>query len=154
MIPRQYDSHRSGPSPPLAVWLYVLGAVSLGVSAVYGGLALMRDPVDDPLGLPVEWLDDTPFPDYFVPGLTLFTAFGVGSFVVVVSVLGRRAWAGRAAVGLGVAQLGWIGVEVFFLRRLHPLHVVFGSLGAVLVGLATRPSMREYLAGGEAMDGT
>ena len=140
-----YHGHRTGPSRPLAVWLYVLVAVSLGVSAVYGGLALMRDPVDDPLGLPHEWLEGTPFPDYFVPGLNLFTVFGVGSFVVVIGVLGRRGWARMAAVGLGVAQLGWIGAEVFFLRRLHPLHVVYGSLGAVLVRLATRPSMRAYL---------
>ena len=68
---------------PLALWLYILGAVSLGFSALYGGAVLMLKRASDPLGMPMEWLDDTPFTDYFVPGLTLFSVFGVGSFVVV-----------------------------------------------------------------------
>lgn len=139
-------------SRPLAVWLYVACAVSLGISAIYGGLVLMLEPADEPLGMPLDWLDDTPFQDYFVPGVTLFSVFGIGSFVVVFGVLTRRAWAWVAAVGLGVAQIGWIVAEVFFLRMIHPLHAVYGGLGAVLVGLATRPSVREYLAVREDTD--
>lgn len=148
--PRYTPSNRS--SRPRTVWLYVACAVSLGVSAVYGGLILMLERADEPLGLPLEWLDDTPFQDYLVPGVTLFTVFGIGSFVVVFGILTRRAWAWIAAVGLGVAQIGWIGIEMFLLRMIHPLHVVYGGLGVVLVSLATRPSVREYLANREDTD--
>lgn len=137
---------RSARTPrPLAVRLYVLCAVSLGISAVYGGAILMLERASDPLGMPLEWLDDTPFRDYFVPGLTLFSVFGVGSFVVVFGVLRRRAWAWIAAVWLGLAQIVWIAVEVFYLRTIQPLHVAYGGLGAVLVALATRPSVHEHL---------
>lgn len=137
---------------PLAVRLYVVCAVSLAISAIYGGAILMLERADDPLGMPLEWLDDTPFSDYFVPGLTLFSVFGVGSVAVVVGLLRRRAWAGVASVGLGLAQLVWIAVEAFYLRTVQPLHVVYGGLGAVLVVLATRPSVRDYLTGSEAGD--
>lgn len=145
MITTQQDTPPEDGPRPLAVRLYVLCAVSLGISAIYGGMILMLERANDPLGLPLEWLDETPFRDYFVPGLTLLSVFGVGSFVVVFGVLRRRAWAWIAAVGLGVAQIVWIAVEVFFLRMVQPLHVAYGGLGAVLVALATRPSVREYL---------
>lgn len=136
---------RIGSPRPLTVRLYVLCAASLAISAFYGGAVLMLERANDPLGMPLEWLDDTPFRDYFVPGLTLFSVFGVGSVVVVVGLLRQRAWAGVAAVGLGLAQLVWIAVEVFYLRMVQPLHLVYGGLGAALVVLARRPSVREYL---------
>lgn len=130
----------------LALHLYVLGAAALGVSAIFGGIALMRNPTDDPLGMPNEWLDDTPFRDYFIPGFTLFGVFGIGSFAVIAGVFRRHSWAWVAAVGLGLAQVVWIVVEIAFLRAVHPLHFVYGGLGAALVALATRPSVRYYLA--------
>ncbi|WP_435348801.1 hypothetical protein [Haloarchaeobius sp. HRN-SO-5] len=143
-----------GASRPLAVWLYVLGAVALGLSALYGGAALMLHRDDDPLGLPLEWLDDTPFDDYLVPGATLFGVFGVGSFAVVLGVLRRRPWARVAAIGLGGAQVAWILVQVALLRMVGALHVVYGGLGAVLVALATRPSTRRYFRGEVEADGS
>lgn len=146
MAATQRRSSSARATRPLAVRIYVLCTFSLGISAVYGGAILMLERANDPLGMPLEWLDDTPFRDYFVPGLTLFSVFGIGSFAVVFGILRRRVWAWAAAVGLGVAQIVWIAAEVFFLRMIHPLHVVYGGLGAVLVALATRPSVREYLA--------
>lgn len=94
---------------PMALRLYLLGAVFLGLSALLGGLTLVRNPGDDPLGMPVKWSEDSPFRSYFVPGLVLCSVFGVGSFAVVFGIFRRRAW-------------------------------------AALATLASRPSVREYLA--------
>ena len=152
MATKQRDSGPGRISRPVAVWLYVLCAHSLGFSAVYGGVVLLLERANVPLGMPLEWLDDTPFRDYFVPGLTLFSVFGIGPFVVVVGVPYRRAWPWSGAFGLGIAQLVWIVVQVFFLRMLRSLHVVYGGLGGVLVALATKPIVREYLAVREDKD--
>lgn len=152
MATNQRYLHPELPARPLAVWLYILCAVSLGISAVYGGAILMLERANEPLGMPLDWLDNTPFRDYFVPGLTLFSVFGIGSFVVVFGMLRRRAWAWIAAIGRGVAQVVWIAVEVFFLRMVQPLHFAYGGLGAALIALATRPSVREYLIGREDED--
>jgi len=135
------------PGPrPRALQAYVVCAVVLGLSALYGGLALLRAPADDPLGMPTEWLDGTPFRDYFLPGLALFGFFGVGSFVVLLGIRRRRPWAGIAAVGLGLGQVVWIVVQAALLRSVHPLHLVYGGLGAAMAVLASRPSVQSYLS--------
>ena len=143
----------SRASRPLTVWLYLVGALFLAFSALSGGAVLMLKRADDPLGMPLEWLADTPFPDYFVPGATLFSLFGVGSVVTIYGVLRRRSWAWLAAVGLGLSHVGWILVQVALLRIVTPLHVLYGGLGAVLSTLASTPSFRAYLFGAAEDDG-
>jgi uncharacterized BrkB/YihY/UPF0761 family membrane protein len=148
---RTHDGRIDGPtgreqtSRPFSLWLYLAGALGLGASALFGGGMLVRDPTGASMEMPVEWLGGTPFPDYLVPGLLLFTVLGVGSFVVTYGLLRRRDWALTAAVGLGVALVGWLVVQMVLIQMFHPFHVIYGGLGVALVLLATRPSMREYL---------
>lgn len=148
---KRYDQSPH-PIRPITLRLYILGAISLGFSALYGGVMLMLERANDPPGMPMEWLDDTPFTDYFVPGVTLFSVFGVGSFVTIFGVIRRRSWGWVAAVSLGFSQVGWIFVEMFFLRTVNVLHIVYGGLGAALGLLALSPSFRAYLHSGEASD--
>lgn len=136
---------RETPARPLALRLYLAGAVALGVSALAGGVGLVSDPTGSRLGLPLAWLEGSPFVDYLVPGLVLFGVFGVGSFVVVYAVVRRLRWAWVAAVGLGLTHLVWILVELAIIQSFHPLHVVYGGLAIVLVALALRPSVRAAL---------
>lgn len=142
---RGSDAHRRRTSRPLSVWLYLLGAVGLGATALFGGGMLVLDPSGASMEMPVEWLAGTPFPDYLVPGLVLFTVLGFGSFLVCYGVVRRRAWAWPAAVGLGVALVGWIAVQMALLWMVNVLHVVYGGLGVALVVLATSPAARRYL---------
>lgn len=132
-------------SRPSAVWLYVAGAVALGLSALFGGGNLVLDPTGATMTMPTEWLAGTPFESYFVPGAILFAAFGVGSFVVVFGVLRRASWAWPAAVGLGVGQVGWIVVQMLLLRTVNVLHAVYGGLGLGLAVLALTPPVRRHL---------
>lgn len=154
------DRPRQGWGPPfeetlpLGLWVYLLGALFLAVTALYGGGMLVLDPTGGSVGMPVEWLDGTPFSDYLLPGLVLFGVLGVGALAVVLWLLLRWPGARYAAVGLGVALVGWIVVQVLLLGRLHPFHLVYGGLGALLVGLALLPSVRTAVAPrGRAVDG-
>lgn len=144
-IPHDRD-WRSAPSLPIALRLYLAGAAVLAVSATAGGAMLMLDPTGSSLGLPLAWLEGSPFADYLVPGLVLFGVFGIGSLVVVYSILHRLRWAWLAAVGLGAAQVVWILVEYAIIEMFHPLHLVYAGLGVALVALALRPSVRSALA--------
>ncbi|MFB6130047.1 MAG: hypothetical protein ABEJ28_04395 [Salinigranum sp.] len=146
--PRNEERRGTLPrSRPIALWLYVLGAIGLGVSALFGGGSLLADPTGSTMNMPVEWLAGTPFRDYTIPGAILFGAFGVGSGVVLYGIARRREWAWIAAVCLGAGQVGWIVVQVLLLGTVNVLHFVYGGLGLALAALALLPSVREDLRG-------
>ncbi|WP_336035607.1 hypothetical protein [Halobacterium yunchengense] len=140
------DRRGAGRARPATVSLYLLGALGLGVTALFGGGALLVDPTGESLRLPLEWLDGTPFSDYAVPGLVLFGVLGVGSFAVAAGVVLGRSWAWPASVGLGVALSGWIVVQVLLVRQVTWLQAVYGGLGLLLVGLALTASFRAAVA--------
>jgi hypothetical protein len=43
---------------------------------VGGGFGLVIDPSSEPLGIPLAWLDGSPFADYLVPGIVSLTVLG------------------------------------------------------------------------------
>lgn len=132
-------------SHPLTIWLYLIGALGLGVTAFFSGGMMLLDPSGATMGLELEWLDGTLFQNYFIPGLVLFSVLGVGSFVVLYGIGRRRRWGWWAAIGLGIALVGWISTQVVLLQMNHVLQVIYRVLGVVLVFLATLPSTRSDL---------
>lgn len=122
----------------LPIRLYLVGAMGLAASAIYGGGRLIADPSGASIGLSVDWLRGSPFGDYFVPGLVLFAVFGLGSLAVCVGLVGGHRWTTFGAPGLGLALVGWIVVQIGVLGTVSALHLVYGGLGIVLVALSTR----------------
>lgn len=53
--------------------------VLIGLGAVAGGLGLIVDPTGASLGLPVEWLSGSPFPDHLIPDIVLLGVNGLES---------------------------------------------------------------------------
>ncbi len=119
-----------------------IGAIGLlaflAVGAFYGGWELMHPAADGSgLGMPAEWIHSTPFGSWFIPGLILFTVFGVGSTVSLVAALLRHWSAPYLTFALGVGQMIWITVELIVVRQFHPILQpgCFG-IGAALAILA------------------
>ena len=52
----------------------------VGIGAVSGGLAAITNPTE-PLGASVELLKNSPFKDYLIPGIILFTVIGLGNII-------------------------------------------------------------------------
>lgn len=127
------------------MWLYLLGAFALGITAFVSGGVMLVDPTGATMGLEVEWLEGTPFQDYFLPGLVLFSALGIGSFIVSYGVARRKPWAWWTAIGLGFALVGWIVTQVLLLRMYHVLQLIYGTLGFLLILLAVLPTTRSHL---------
>ncbi len=73
----------------------------IGVGALAGGLMLMLEPSGSGMGFPVELLQGSPFPDYRIPGVFLFTVNGLGSLVGAGLSFARHRHAGEAAALLG-----------------------------------------------------
>jgi len=94
-------------------------------------------------GIPLDYLDGTPFSSYFVPGLILGVVAGGTQFLAAIGLLRRRDWALIATVVAGFGMMIWIFVEIALIRQYSDLQTIYFSLGALeliavyaLLGLA------------------
>lgn len=117
--------------------LLILLHLLVGVGAIGGGLAGMLDP-QAPLGMPSELLQHSPFSNYLIPGLILFSVLGLGNlFSVYMLARQSRCWPYVSSV-MGLALVIFIVVQCIILRLIDPLHVIFFFVGLLQAGLATK----------------
>jgi peptidoglycan/LPS O-acetylase OafA/YrhL len=118
-----------------------------GISGVAGGYALMADPSGALIGLPLVWLEPTPFSDYFVPGTILLTVLGVCPLVVGWGLCRRRSWAWCGSLLVGASLAIWILVEIIMIgyQPDPPLQAFYGLLSLVILALSSARSVRQRL---------
>lgn len=109
--------------------------VFIGLGAVAGGLMLVLDPSGESMGIPLELLKDSPFPDYLIPGLVLLAVNGIGSLIASRLTFAGSQWTDKLAIGLGLFLMCWICVQVFFFKDIHWLHILYFALGLIEFGL-------------------
>jgi hypothetical protein len=123
------ESHRTAIRYSLG-GLLAFGAVNAFGGAYYG--------LSGAKGVPTEWLQGSPFPDYFVPSLILLIVVG-GSFVVAAfAVFAGLRRARLAAFAAGLIVLGWLAVQlaiIGFVSWMQPTTGVAGGLVLVLGSL-------------------
>jgi len=89
---------------------YALGIllVVLALNAFAGGYYGMSGARN----VPVEWLKDSPFHSYFIPGIILFVCVGGSALFAAMAVLRRYRIARKAAFSSGIIALLWLSVQV------------------------------------------
>ena len=92
--------------------------------------------------MPVDVLAGSPFADFLVPGMILFTVLGLVPLVVLYGLYTERGWAWPAASMIGIALLVWIVVQGLIIGFGHWLQWLYLGLGFVLILLALHPSVR------------
>jgi hypothetical protein len=117
-MPRTTGKIRLGGAAVGAMALLVF----LAIGAFFGGWELMHPGADGSgLGMPAEWIKYSPFGSWFIPGLVLFTVFGVGSAVTVLAAILRHWSAPYLTFAIGVGQMIWITVELIVVQQFHPI---------------------------------
>jgi hypothetical protein len=106
----------------------------LAVSAIGGGLGLLTNVID----LPREWLDNTPFNSYAVPGIALLFVVGGAWLFATWALFTRNPSAPLASIGAGVIQLGWFAVQVAFLGYISWMQPLVGTLAVFVIVLSWR----------------
>jgi hypothetical protein len=115
----------------------VLLELFIGANAVWGGIMLMTDSWK----LDQEWLDNTPFDSWFVPGLALLVIIGGTQLAAAASLLARRPYAQAASLAAGWVLIGWIIVQLAWLQVFHPvMQPAMLAAGFLVVALAWRLS--------------
>lgn len=132
----------------------------LSLGALFGGGAFLITPDGSSMGMSAEIdLRHSPFESFLIPGLILFTMFGLLPICVVWGLLMRRKcrcaqllnmypdmhWAWTWSVYVSFALLIWIYMEVYFLQSFHFLQSFFFFYGILLLALLLlRPMRRLY----------
>ena len=122
----------------------------VGLGAIAGGIALLTGVFAQ--GIPVAWLQGTPFSDYTVPGLALAILVGGGMLLAAATVFILREWAVLVSAVAGIFMVGFEVVEAVSvdskagngLPLVAGLQVFYFVLGLAIFGLAAYLWMTEY----------
>lgn len=109
---------------------YLLGSLLAfgALNAFAGGYYGMSGAED----VPREWLEGSPFGDYFIPGLVLFVLVGGSLLAAAIAVFAGLALARVAAVAAGVVVLGWLAVETLVIGYVSWMQPAT-TIGALLI---------------------
>ena len=108
------------------------------LTAFLGGGALMADPTGGLLGMAVDRLHASPFPDYLIPGIFLFVVIGFGSLITIIALVGRKKYASTLVMLCGGVLMAWIAIQIVMLDEINSFHAFYFTTGLFLVWLGFR----------------
>ncbi|MEJ5995277.1 hypothetical protein WG904_12695 [Pedobacter sp. Du54] len=104
-----------------------------GVSAVYGGWHMIDKPDGTSLNLPLQYLRYTPFNDYLLPGILLFSMIGMYSIALFAMVMGGAVKYGWLLIIEGVVLSLWIIAQLIYRIPFSTLHGVFLFISVIFI---------------------
>lgn len=130
----------------ISVIVLIVSVFFQALSGLGGGVFLITDPTGETLNLPLSFLRNSPFTDYLIPGIILFTVLGVYPLIVTAGLLQRKYWGWSGSILLGIALLIWIFVEILMIgyQSEPPLQLIYGILGIVILFLALLPGTKIF----------
>ncbi|MFN8299318.1 MAG: hypothetical protein U0T75_09445 [Chitinophagales bacterium] len=128
------------------------------VGALYGGLALVTAPDGSILQMPLSWLENSPFPDFLIPGIVLGLVLGLFPLLLlpalwfkpnwkwpnVLNLYKQRHWAITYALYLGVMMVAWINFQLLFVQRYFWLQPVIALIGLLIIIFSLLPKVLLY----------
>ena len=102
----------------------------VGIGAMFGGLAAITNP-QAPLGISVETLKNSPFNNYLIPGIILFTIIGLGNVISGLMFRYKLKFQAYISSVFSWALVIWIVVQCIMLNGVVFLHVLFFIIGSI-----------------------
>ncbi|MBX2970039.1 MAG: hypothetical protein KF803_11770 [Cyclobacteriaceae bacterium] len=113
--------------------LAVLILIFNGVSACFGGWMLTASPDGSSLGMTVSLLEHSPFGNFLIPGIVLFTVIGLLSLVSAYLIFRHVTRYSFLTILMGLILIGWIVVQAIMIQTVNYLHVIFVAAGLLLI---------------------
>ena len=145
--------------PALPVLTLLKGVlVFLGIGALAGGLVLIIAPDGAIIHMPTSLLARTPFTNFLIPGLILFSVNGLFPLFNAYALHKQPSWPALNPLGApfgehwsfvttgaqGIALVIWISVELLTIGS-HWLMVFYGVVGLLIIALTLSPAVRGAL---------
>ena len=143
--------------PPIEVKMLIFLIAFLAFSALIPGAAFILAPDGHLIRMPLSNLVNSPFSDFFIPGVLLFVFIGLYPSAVAFSLWKRPAWrwpytitpfrrfhwSWAAALAVGVILIIWIITEVQFME-VGFLHILYFVWAVLILLLTLLRKVREY----------
>ncbi len=128
----------------------------LGFGAIFGGGVLIISPSGGIFGMPLSLLKNSPFHNFLIPGIVLFTVLGIApvgvafalankqrySLPEVLNCYGDMYWAWTYSIYIAFALIIWIQVEMIYLQAVHWSHTLYMFLAIAIIFIALLPKVR------------
>jgi hypothetical protein len=115
-----------------------------GFMAIVGTIGLLTGAWSQ--GLPVEWLQGSPFTSYVIPALALLVFVGGSSFLAAFLLLARQPGGDPASLLSGLILVVFEIVEYLVIGLTMFLQPLMLALGVLLIALAARRWSNAYAA--------
>jgi hypothetical protein len=89
-------------------------------------------------GVPVEWLKNSPFHNYFLPGLILLIFVGGSSLMAFIFVFRRHRMAHKAAFTCGIITLLWMAIQLLIIGYVSWLQPTIALMGIFILLLTLK----------------
>ena len=102
-------------------------------SAIFGGASLIFDPSGEFLQMPIDLLEFSPFNNFLIPGIILFTVNGL--FNLYVGILGIRKSRIFPSLTIlcGLLLTAWITIQIVLIKDFFaPAHLPYYLIGILM----------------------
>jgi hypothetical protein len=145
--------------PPMAMWLLICLQLLLGLGALGGGGVMLAAPDGSLIQMPLSMLENSPFSNFLIPGVILFSLLGIYPVAVAYCLLKQPAWrlpealnpvkhlhwSWAASLAAGIILLIWISTQVLLIQSIVFVHILYFVWGWVLILLTLNPTVRQHL---------
>ncbi len=130
----------------------------LGIGALFGGGVLIISPSGKLMGMPLSMLANSPFKDFLIPGIILFSVLGLIPCLLVLALIKNRenmfaeqfnffndmyrSWS--FSIYIAFVLIIWIQLEMVFLNAVSWLHTFYMFLAICIIFVALLPSVRNF----------
>lgn len=119
----------------ISVTLGILQSL-VALSAIPAGMLMIMQPDGSKLGIPIEMLDASPFSDFLIPGIFLFSINGLAQGFAGLSSFMQYKFYRTLGFILGIVLVLWIMIQVYFINPIHFLQVIYFIIGLIEVVLS------------------
>lgn len=134
--------------------IFLLGFLGLG--AIGGGGAMILSPSGKLMGMPLFLLKSSPFTNFLIPGIILFSVLGVIPIILIYALIKKPKWRGfeffnvfndmhwawSFSIYIGFALIIWIQTEMMFMKAVHWSHTLYMFIALLILLVALLPQMR------------
>ena len=104
-----------------------------GAGAIYGGWNLITHPDGSSIQLSSQWLRNTPFENFLIPGIVLLVSNGLLSFLVMGTMFFRVRNYPWYIMGQGAILTGWLVIQIAMIQTVYFLHFIMFTVGILLL---------------------